>query len=135
MNSNTTNTGAEPLDQLMRRLEERGIQRTTQLLRCSRTKRSSDDRSFEGELRCSPRNDDRSFVGELNSTVASIPPPSSTKTIVSPTPEKAFEQMITNTVQNIPQQSILSILKEGETEFIKQTGRPMTYSEMRQMYG
>lgn len=102
MNSNTTNTGAEPLDQLMRRLEERGIQRTTQL---------------------------------CNSTVASIPPPSSTKTIVSPTPEKAFEQIITNTVQNIPQQSILSILKEGETEFIKQTGRPMTYSEMRQMYG
>jgi hypothetical protein len=102
MNSNTTNTGAEPLDQLMRRLEERGIQRTTQL---------------------------------WNSTAACIPPPSSTKTIVSPTPEKAFEQMITNTVQNIPQQSILSILKEGETEFIKQTGRPMTYSEMRQMYG
>jgi hypothetical protein len=117
MNSNITKTGAEPLDQLMRRLEERGIQRTTQLLRCL------------------PRNDDRSFVGGLNSTVASIPPPSSTKTIVSPTPEKAFEQIITNTVQNIPQQSILSILKEGETEFIKQTGRPMTYSEMRQMYG
>jgi hypothetical protein len=132
MNSNTTNTGAEPLDQLMRRLEERGIQRTTQLLRCLPR---NDDRSFVGELRCSPRNDDRSFVGELNSTAACIPPPSSTKTIVSPTPEKAFEQIITNTVQNIPQQSILSILKEGETEFIKQTGRPMTYSEMRQMYG
>jgi hypothetical protein len=132
MNSNITNTGAEPLDRLMRRLEERGIQRTTQLLRCLPR---NDDRSFVGELRCSPRNDDRSFVGELNSTVASIPPPSSSKTIVSPTPEKAFEQIITNTVQNIPQQSILSILKEGETEFIKQTGRPMTYSEMRQMYG
>ena len=102
MDSNTTKTGAEPLDLLMRRLEERGIQRTTQL---------------------------------WNSTVASISPPSSTKTIVSPTPEKAFEQIITNTAQNIPQQSILSILKEGETEFIKQTGRPMTYSEMRQMYG
>jgi hypothetical protein len=102
MNPNTPITSSEPLDQLMRRLEERGIQRTTQL---------------------------------LNSTVASIPITSSSKTIVSPTPEKAFEQMITNTVQNIPQQSILSIMKEGETEFIKQTGRPMTYSEMRQMYG
>ena len=102
MNPTTPRTSSEPLDQLMHRLEEQGIQRTTQL---------------------------------WNSTVASIPPPSSTKTIVSPTPEKAFEQMITNTVQNIPQQSILSILKEGETEFIKQTGRPMTFSEMRQMYG
>ena len=31
--------------------------------------------------------------------------------------------------------SLLNIMKEGEKEFIQKTGKNMTYSEMRQMYG
>jgi hypothetical protein len=31
--------------------------------------------------------------------------------------------------------SLVNIMKEGETEFRKKTGRRMTYSEMRQTYG
>ena len=31
--------------------------------------------------------------------------------------------------------SLLAIMKEGEIEFIKERGRPMSYSEMRNMYG
>ena len=31
--------------------------------------------------------------------------------------------------------SLLAIMKEGEKEFIKERGRPMSYSEMRNMYG
>lgn len=31
--------------------------------------------------------------------------------------------------------SLVNIMKEGETEFTKKTGRRMTYSEMRQTYG
>lgn len=31
--------------------------------------------------------------------------------------------------------SLVNIMKEGETEFKKKTGRRMTYSEMRQTYG
>ena len=31
--------------------------------------------------------------------------------------------------------SLLAIMKEGEKEFIKEKGRPMSYSEMRNMYG
>lgn len=30
---------------------------------------------------------------------------------------------------------LLAIMKEGEKEFIKEKGRPMSYSEMRSMYG
>ena len=33
------------------------------------------------------------------------------------------------------QNSLLAIMKEGEKEFIKERGRPMSYSEMRNMYG
>lgn len=32
-------------------------------------------------------------------------------------------------------QKILGIMKEGDDEFQKKTGRQMTYSEMRQMFG
>jgi len=32
-------------------------------------------------------------------------------------------------------QTLVDIMKDGEKEFIKKTGRRMTYSEMRQMYG
>ena len=31
--------------------------------------------------------------------------------------------------------SLLTIIKEGEKEFIKEKGRTMTYSEMRYLYG
>ena len=33
------------------------------------------------------------------------------------------------------QSSLLNIMKSGGDEFYKQTGRHMTYSEMREMYG
>jgi len=31
--------------------------------------------------------------------------------------------------------SLLNIMKEGEKEFIQKTGKNMSYSEMRQLYG
>jgi hypothetical protein len=31
--------------------------------------------------------------------------------------------------------SLLNVMKPGETEFIKNTGRRMTYAEMRRAYG
>jgi hypothetical protein len=85
----------ETLEQLMRRLEERGTQRTAQLMSSA----------------------------------------TQTKTNTNNTPEKTLGKSIIDTVKNIPQESILSIMKEGDAEFVKQTGRHMTYSEMRQMYG
>jgi len=36
---------------------------------------------------------------------------------------------------NINQDSLINLMKSGENEFIKRTGRRMTYGEMRQMYG
>jgi hypothetical protein len=33
------------------------------------------------------------------------------------------------------QDSLVEIMKDGEKEFREKTGRNMTYSEMRQMYG
>ena len=33
------------------------------------------------------------------------------------------------------QEVLLNIMKEGADEFTQKTGRPMTYSEMREMYG
>jgi hypothetical protein len=33
------------------------------------------------------------------------------------------------------EKSLINIMKKGEDEFIKKTGRHMTYSEMRQAYG
>jgi hypothetical protein len=30
---------------------------------------------------------------------------------------------------------VVNIMKEGEKEFIKKTGRNMTYSEIRELYG
>jgi hypothetical protein len=32
-------------------------------------------------------------------------------------------------------ESTINIMKDGEKEFVKKTGRYMTYSEMREMYG
>lgn len=32
-------------------------------------------------------------------------------------------------------EGLINIMKEGEKEFVEKTGRNMTYSEMREMYG
>ena len=34
-----------------------------------------------------------------------------------------------------PEKGLMSILQSGSDEFAKEMGRPMTYSEMREMYG
>ena len=46
-------------------------------------------------------------------------------------PEK---NLLTNANANITQ-NLYTIIKKSEEEFIKQTGRPMTYGEMREMFG
>jgi len=38
-------------------------------------------------------------------------------------------------IGNVNEDSLTNIMKNGEKEFIKKTGRRMTYGEMRQMYG
>lgn len=42
-------------------------------------------------------------------------------------------KILTN--NNVTSENIINIMKSGQEEFVKQTGRPMTYSEMREMYG
>jgi hypothetical protein len=37
--------------------------------------------------------------------------------------------------ENVNGESLTNLMKTGEKEFIKRTGRRMTYSEMRQAYG
>jgi hypothetical protein len=34
-----------------------------------------------------------------------------------------------------PEESLINIMKQGATEFEKETGRKMSYGEMREMYG
>jgi flagellar motility protein MotE (MotC chaperone) len=36
---------------------------------------------------------------------------------------------------NVNEVTLTNIMKNGEKEFVKRTGRRMTYGEMRQMYG
>jgi len=36
---------------------------------------------------------------------------------------------------NVNSDSLTNLMKNGEQEFVKKTGRRMTYSEMRQAYG
>jgi hypothetical protein len=36
---------------------------------------------------------------------------------------------------NVNEDSLINLMKTGEKEFIKKTGRRMTYGEMRQTYG
>ena len=36
---------------------------------------------------------------------------------------------------NVNEVTLTNIMKNGEKEFVKKTGRRMTYGEMRQMYG
>jgi hypothetical protein len=50
--------------------------------------------------------------------------------------EHQAKQLITSSVPvEQAQKSILNIMKEGEKEFVQNTGRYMTYGEMRQLYG
>ncbi len=51
--------------------------------------------------------------------------------------EQQAKQLITPSSVSVEQaqKSILNIIKEGEKKFVQNTGRYMTYSEMRQMYG
>ncbi len=37
--------------------------------------------------------------------------------------------------KNVTQESVLKIVADGCDQFEKENGRPMTYSEMRAMYG
>jgi hypothetical protein len=39
------------------------------------------------------------------------------------------------TTRNLNGDSLMGIMKTGETEFVKKTGRRMTYAEMRSAYG
>ena len=34
-----------------------------------------------------------------------------------------------------PEEALMNIMKQGATEFEKETGRKMSYGEMREMYG
>ena len=51
--------------------------------------------------------------------------------------EKKGEQQVLEMRKNktISEEGIVNIMKEGEKEFVKKTGRNMTYGEMREMYG
>jgi hypothetical protein len=52
--------------------------------------------------------------------------------------EKKGEQQVKQllaTPGSVTQDSILDIMREGGKEFVQKTGRNMTYSEMRQLYG
>jgi hypothetical protein len=46
--------------------------------------------------------------------------------------KKLAEMRATNTVNET---NLINLMKSGENDFIKKTGRRMTYSEIRQMYG
>lgn len=46
--------------------------------------------------------------------------------------KKLAEMKTTNTVN---ENNLINLMKNGEKEFVKKTGRRMTYSEIRQMYG
>jgi hypothetical protein len=48
--------------------------------------------------------------------------------------EKKVKECIQSNTTNIGK-SLVQIMQEGAHEFKKQTGRNMTYSEMREMYG
>jgi len=47
--------------------------------------------------------------------------------------EKAVKTLLTDPSANA--QTFFNIVKKGGKEFEQKTGRPMTYSEMRDMYG
>lgn len=49
---------------------------------------------------------------------------------------KMYKDIVSNELPlgNV-EQTLVTIMNDGASEFIKKTGRPMTYSEMREMYG
>jgi hypothetical protein len=56
--------------------------------------------------------------------------------------EKEGEQKVKDLFKSKPlkkmediQDALLQIIKDGDAEFEKEVGRPMTYGEMREMYG
>jgi hypothetical protein len=51
--------------------------------------------------------------------------------------EKEGEEMLANLKKtgNVDGDSLLNLMKTGENEFTKKTGRRMTYAEMRSAYG
>jgi hypothetical protein len=51
--------------------------------------------------------------------------------------EKDGEEMLKklNADKNVNGETLLNVMKTGEKEFSKKTGRRMTYAEMRQTYG
>ena len=120
-----TNTNNETLEQLMSRLEQQGTQRATQLM-SSAYARTLPSITYDGNpsqvIPRTPTPRSGVLTNEIN-------------TNANTTLENKLEKSILNTVKNIPQKSILGIMKEGEAELVKQTGRHMTYSEMRQLYG
>jgi len=48
--------------------------------------------------------------------------------------EKETEEKL-KTINKGDVNQLINLMKEGEKKFIEQTGRNMTYSEMREMYG
>ena len=70
----------------------------------------------------------------------SSPSPQVSITYLKAKLEKEGEKQVAELMQNPNsttdfQSSLLNIMKSGGDEFYKQTGRQMTYSEMREMYG
>ena len=50
--------------------------------------------------------------------------------------QKVIELMQTNPVADTTfQQSLVGIMRSGNQKFLEQTGRNLTYSEMRELYG
>lgn len=49
---------------------------------------------------------------------------------------KMYKDIVSNELPlgNV-EQTLVTIMNDGASEFVKKTGRPMTYSEMREMYG
>ena len=50
-------------------------------------------------------------------------------------PINAINGKVTKTELEKSQETLMSIMKRGADEFESKVGRPMTYSEMREMYG
>jgi ribosomal protein L15 len=52
--------------------------------------------------------------------------------------ENKVKELNSSNIVNDPNkmlESLTKIMKDGEKEFVKKTGRRMTYGEMREMYG
>ena len=49
--------------------------------------------------------------------------------------EKIVSGMVNGTITSVSGPTFLNIIAEGNAEFKEKMGRPMTYSEMRDLYG